>query len=243
MPNWCYNELEVSITVEPELKDKAKKQLKEFISKCIIKQDGKERFDFNQVIPMPKSLEITSGSSVSNAMAVIKYEEGDNELIKTMLEYSWVKEQGIKSIKKLYEELNKDVGLSDRQEARISIDNEKKYGYANWYDWSCNKWGTKWNASNTIMLIEYDSPLVDAPYPIAIAFETAWSPPVPIIEELFIQYPLLTFTLEFKEEGVGFEGIMRGCKHTDKYHYDIKDVEYEEEEEETSFPFDKINLN
>ena len=29
------------------------------------------------------------------------------------------------------------------------------------------------------------------------------------------------FTLEFKEEGMGFEGIMRGCKHTDKYHYDI----------------------
>tara|TARA_Y100000593_G_scaffold48924_1_gene92162 strand:+ start:267 stop:974 length:708 start_codon:yes stop_codon:yes gene_type:complete len=235
MPNWCYNELEVSITVEPELKDKAKKQLKEFKSKCIIKEKGEQRFDFNQVIPMPKSLEITSGSSVSNAMAVIKYEEGDNELIKTMLKYSWVKEQGIKSMKKLYEELNKDVSLSDRQEARISIDNEKKYGYANWYDWSCIKWGTKWNAKSTYIHDAEDGYM-------NIDFETAWSPPVPIIEELIIQYPLLTFALMFKEAGMGFEGVMIGCKHTDKYHYDIKDIEYEEEEE-TSFPFDKINLN
>lgn len=51
-------------------------------------------------------------------------------------------------------------------------------GIPNWYDWQVENWGTKWNA--------YDQNCnFDAKYGVLdIKFDTAWSPPVPIIEAL-----------------------------------------------------------
>ena len=50
-------------------------------------------------------------------------------------------------------------------------------GIPNWYDWQCENWGTKWNA--------YDQSIEDQGYgSFEIRFDTAWSPPFPIIEAL-----------------------------------------------------------
>jgi len=65
-----------------------------------------------------------------------------------------------------------------------------------WYDWNVRNWGTKWDVS------VHD----DDKYPetelyedtgdsLCYKFNTAWSPPVPVIGELSTQYPNLTFTL------------------------------------------------
>lgn len=46
-----------------------------------------------------------------------------------------------------------------------------------WYDWRCKNWGTKWNA--------YDQDLIGVSYNcIELKFDTAWAPPMPIIEKL-----------------------------------------------------------
>jgi hypothetical protein len=50
-------------------------------------------------------------------------------------------------------------------------------GIPNWYDWQRKHWGTKWNAYNEDLRDESDSTLV-------LRFDTAWSPPEPVIAAL-----------------------------------------------------------
>jgi hypothetical protein len=66
----------------------------------------------------------------------------------------------------------------------------------------CDRWGTKWNVS--------DCDIDDDGGSITVWFETAWSPPIPIMEALTKKYPALSFTLEYSEGGVGFRGVFEG---------------------------------
>lgn len=71
----------------------------------------------------------------------------------------------------------------------------------NWYSWNVSNWGTKWDIgvhndekySDTGIEEETDKTVV-------YKFNTAWSPPLPVIEELSTQYPELEITLEYEEE-------------------------------------------
>ena len=54
------------------------------------------------------------------------------------------------------------------------INNVLKYGFDEWYDWSCFHWGTKWNA--------YDSYINEDES--EMFFNTAWSCPLPILDRL-----------------------------------------------------------
>ena len=51
-----------------------------------------------------------------------------------------------------------------------------KYGADNWYDWSINNWGTKWNACNTE--VELNENVLN------YTFETAWDAPREIVRAL-----------------------------------------------------------
>ena len=79
-----------------------------------------------------------------------------------------------------------------------SIEKEaiEKTGFKNWYDWSLDKWGTKWNAYHTQTTDNTDS--------IELMFDTAWSCPVPIFEVLEIKWPVLTFEGFAIDEGFMF---------------------------------------
>ena len=50
-------------------------------------------------------------------------------------------------------------------------------GIPNWYDWQTENWGTKWNAYSQ-ELIEQDNCMLK------LQFDTAWAPPIPIVERL-----------------------------------------------------------
>lgn len=73
-----------------------------------------------------------------------------------------------------------------------------------WYDWNCDNWGCKWDASDTDLTeihgehIEY-------------TFSTPWSPPVPAMTSLAQQYPNLTLTMDWEEEQ-GFGGTLEFVK-------------------------------
>lgn len=57
----------------------------------------------------------------------------------------------------------------------LSMEDRRKYpGDLNWYDWSCNHWGTKWNASAG-EVNEMDHSLI---------FSTAWAYAEPVVSEL-----------------------------------------------------------
>ena len=59
----------------------------------------------------------------------------------------------------------------------LGDEERKKYGKNNWYDWSNEHWGTKWNSSEARLVSEDEDSL-------EYWFDTAWGSPVPVIEEL-----------------------------------------------------------
>ena len=83
-----------------------------------------------------------------------------------------------------------------KQEA-IYATNKAVYGFQSWYDWSCEKWGTKWNACDAQVLHEDDSG-------ISYDFQTAWDAPLPVVVEMSKQFPNLKFTLQSDEESQAF---------------------------------------
>jgi hypothetical protein len=74
-----------------------------------------------------------------------------------------------------------------------------KYGYEDWYEFRVSKWGTKWNASDVDLQLT-------SPTSLSISFNTAWSPPIPVIEAIAEKYPFASISLEYYEEGMGFAG-------------------------------------
>ena len=69
---------------------------------------------------------------------------------------------------------------------------EQKFGRENcWYEWSISNWGTKWNAYDTS--VEGNT----------VIFDTAWSAPKPILEELSLMFPEVSFYHEYADEDIG----------------------------------------
>lgn len=79
----------------------------------------------------------------------------------------------------------------------------KKQGESeyNWYNFNNSKWGTKWDVavSDGEKWSETEITNESATH-ISYRFNTAWSPPLPVIEELSVQHPELQITLEYEEE-------------------------------------------
>ena len=150
---------------------------------------GERLIDFNKIVPCPETLHITSGSTTSNGIAILKYREGDTSDIRKIMGYNWSSEFATE------EELIThmlDKGLANLEEAQKALDNIRDYGHQDWYSWSTSNWGTKWNA--------YEQ------YPReggAIKFETAWSTPYPVIEALSRKYPEAVFFLRYADEDFG----------------------------------------
>lgn len=79
-------------------------------------------------------------------------------------------------------------------------ENRAKYGYDNWYDFCVNRWGTKWDID------PYDSSEVKIGEDgvLEFCFDSAWSPPIGVYEELYDQ----GFTVEatYYESGMAYVG-------------------------------------
>lgn len=75
----------------------------------------------------------------------------------------------------------------------------------NGYDWCCQNWGTKWGICNPTF--EADS-LGEVFGEIQYYFETAWSPPIPVIVKMSEMFPKLKFTLKYYEGGMGYQGTL-----------------------------------
>ena len=75
--------------------------------------------------------------------------------------------------------------------------NIEKYGYATWYDFCTNEWGTKWDISDGNHSIADDE--------LTISFDTAWCPPL----EAYAKLLDLGFEIRayYYESGMVFAGI------------------------------------
>lgn len=79
------------------------------------------------------------------------------------------------------------------------------------YEWCCDHWGCKWNAVRTVLTIHNEGCAL-------IEFDTAWSPPVPVIEKLASMFPDHEFTMEYFEGGMGFRGEANWREGVEFYH-------------------------
>jgi hypothetical protein len=87
---------------------------------------------------------------------------------------------------------------------------EKMFGGNNWYDWSCDNWGTKWEASsiefNDLNDTLEDIKKADGTSAIYIFFNSAWAPPIQALVKSKLTELGIDYTLEFYESGQGFIG-------------------------------------
>lgn len=101
-----------------------------------------------------------------------------------------------------------DDSVEQRALVKAEKSNLKRYGYKNWYDWCVNNWGTKWNAGgdNDAMQVDYDED-VDNQSIALFQFDTAWAPPLGVMEKLMETHPELSIECRYSEPGVGFFGV------------------------------------
>jgi len=72
------------------------------------------------------------------------------------------------------------------------------------YEWRCKNWGTKWGIYDCELVIES---LVQKNGKLQYRFNTAWSPPLPLIKAMSDMFPGLIFKLCYFEAGMGFKGV------------------------------------
>lgn len=179
MPNYVTNIVRMKGT------EKQCEEVLEFIG------SDEQDVDFNKIIPMPESLNVTAGSMENQSIALYKSKVlGDHSELEKMLSYPWVKNANINTIEELQDYLIKlDPDILEL--GKTYITNIQMYGCSTWYDWCYKYWGTKWNACDS--WADYD----------AFGFETAWSAVIELITTVSRIYPEVEFTYSYADEDFG----------------------------------------
>lgn len=78
---------------------------------------------------------------------------------------------------------------------------KEKYGANDWYSWSIENWGTKWNASE----VTYSevTKMDDGRFIMDITFDTAWSVPAPFMLALGKRFDKCHFKGMYADEDLG----------------------------------------
>lgn len=79
--------------------------------------------------------------------------------------------------------------------------NLEAYGFSNWYDWRIANWSTKWD-------VEVPEWSAEDPTYLRASFDSAWAPPEGAIRKIALDFPDLTFRLEYAEGGCDFSGVL-----------------------------------
>ena len=128
-------------------------------------------FSFSKIIPLPSELEGTR--SPTKIVSQAEYDDWDDE--------------------------NTPIGIGKPITQEMSDKLTKEYGYDNWYDWTIDKWGTKWNSYNC-EIVEHEDDYV------VYTFDTAWGPPTGVIEALREQCPDFSISAFYDEPGMEIAG-------------------------------------
>ena len=85
--------------------------------------------------------------------------------------------------------------------------NIEKHGHADWYSWSVDNWGTKWNCdAQDWMKIENPS---EDQASVTFWFDSAWAPPTALYEFIESNSEFIV-TASYLEEGMSFVGQFSG---------------------------------
>lgn len=202
MPNWVKNKIIIGNS----------KYGKELINKYVAlnEETGEIEFDFNKVIKMPEELQIEYSSRSDKALCLyvtyinpsISYygekedkigEKDYADLVCLLKERAITVSNFDLSLEKINELIGDNSEVDLLKLGKQQVENLQKYGALNWYDWSINNWGTKWNADDFISLDDDKT----------IMFSTAWDPAVPVVIEMSKQNPKMRFGFMYSDEEIG----------------------------------------
>ena len=166
MPNWVTNN--VNIIADETLLAKIREEVK-----GTPYSNGEDRdFDFNTIAPIPTELQGTT--SPCRIISQEDYDKQEERIAKGDLT-----------------EGEKTFGVSRGITQEMHDDFIERFGYADWYGWQINNWGTKWNASDSY---------VDGN---TLHFQTAWSVPEPVLIKLSELFPKINILVKFADEDIG----------------------------------------
>lgn len=143
--------------------------------------DGDEVLVAEKIIPYPKVLAFLD--KLNPLEAQIKRREGGEE-------------------PKIPDELKEEYSSLMLQGALEGYDIRKDGFNQGGYEWCVNNWGTKWGFCHSRIVWEDNGSTF-------YQFDTAWSPPTPLIVKMGQMFPELTFELRYYECGAGFQGCLR----------------------------------
>jgi hypothetical protein len=106
--------------------------------------------------------------------------------------------------------------------------NIETHGYANWYDYCVNEWGTKWDVGAD------GQATVTSPNTISMGFDSAWAPPVAAMEKF--QDLGFKVKLVYWESGMCYCGLFD--ENGDDY-YEYSDMTADELEKEINPEIDE----
>ena len=152
--------------------------------------------DFNKIIPMPESLDITAGSPTTNGLKLyqefIKGYIADKNTKESMMAFENIPAESEDAFLQARADRQNEADLRNWKLGKIAWKNIQQYGVPTWFEWRVDNWGTKWNA------YAYDSSNSE------FTFQTAWSAPHPILKKLSSIYPEVVFEHEWADEDLGF---------------------------------------
>lgn len=189
MPNWVRNRMTVKFEKDTFKATGNGMQILNFIMKPLCTEECV--FDFEKLIPIPDSY------------------YADYDPSKTLYPSSALSERALQDYSdyvgmgKMPENMDAERHKAMFTIGKQSYDNYQRYGAANWYDWCCKYWGTKWDACHAERTEREDC--------VEIIFDTAWSTPTGIWERLFkyldnllkVGYPGINCTIAYADEDVG----------------------------------------
>lgn len=195
MPNWVRNVVTVSEDTMNKIKEK-------YFTNGIL--------DFNKIIPMPKTLNLTDGSITEEAIyyAFLQKDKGkQDEIIKILSEkkefmydnyWDKLKEYNANgNFQEVYQKAKRFIADEEASKLNITsleqlgdtyINNIKEYGSPTWYDWCVENWGTKWGVAG----FSYNET--------TMIFDTAWVTPEPIFEKMSKELPNDLIEVKYADE-------------------------------------------
>lgn len=166
-------------------------RLQEMLKRIQNDECARDSIDFNKIIPMPKALDIRSGSMTRRGLEAY---QGFVEVYTLMGTRTGLDLLNIpKASEDVFLKVRTDIASEEWALGRTAFQNIQRYGAPTWYEWCIQNWGTRWNA------YKCDT----APDGSKLKFLTAMSAPHPILQCLSEMYPDIVMEHQWADENLG----------------------------------------
>lgn len=203
MPNWVKTRIRVGKV------ETIKKMEELFIRED--KSTNEKFFDLNTIEKMPDSLNVEFSTRADNAITLF-VAKIDPSIKNYGVNYKHPRV--VKKIKNVLKDIAyRDVNPTEEEVSHLiekypteeeqnelfklgkkQVENLVNYGCINWYDWRIKHWGTKWNATDTI--IDYDNNCIE--------FNTAWDSIQPLFEKISRMIGDAKIAILYADEDIGY---------------------------------------